>query len=376
MRTAFLIAALIALAVMGAAAGPAPSTDGYLVLPRQAGFSLRYAKGYKVLTVASPWPGAGREYRYVLHPRGTARPAGETADRFIQTPVRSVVTFSTSYLPAIERIGAADSIVGTDDPAFVYSPAIRKRIAEGKVVGTTKNWAPDIERLISLAPDLVLAYGMGNEWDMHPKMEQARLPVVIVGEWNETDPLSRALWSVFIAAFWDREADALATYGETAASYERVRERAARAARKPAVLVNGPFQGVWSVSGGRSFMARLIADAGGRYLWADDPATGGVNLSVEAVFARAAGADLWLNPSLSVRTLADLRAMDPRFSGLKPVRSGGVWNNTLRMSPGGGSDYFESAAMRPDLVLADLAAVFHPELFPGHVFSYYRRIGE
>ncbi len=46
------------------------------------------------------------------------------------------------------------------------------------------------------------------------------------------------------------------------------------------------------------------------------------------------------------------------------------------MSPGGGSDYFESAAMRPDLVLADLAAMFHPELFPGHVFSYYRRIGE
>ncbi|MDH7483966.1 MAG: ABC transporter substrate-binding protein, partial [Spirochaetales bacterium] len=58
------------------------------------------------------------------------------------------------------------------------------------------------------------------------------------------------------------------------------------------------------------------------------------------------------------------------------VQKGAVWNNDLRMSPGGGNDYFESAVLQPQLVLADLIAILHPELMPGHRFVYYRKIGE
>lgn len=340
------------------------------------GFSIEYRSGYKVLTVKAPWPGSPRSYRYILYPRGGTKPAGEKADRFIPTPVRSVVTFSTSYLPAIEAIGETASIVGVDDPAFIYSPALRERVAAGKVVATTKNWAPDVEKLIALKPDLVLAYGMGNEWDIHPKLDEAGLPLVIVGEWNEADPLARAQWAVFIAAFYGKEDSARAAFATLADSYEAIRLKVKGVAPRPTVLVNGPFQGVWSVSGGRSYMARMIADAGGRYLWEDDKSTGALNLSVEAVFARAAGADFWLNPSLAAARLSDVRGMDPRFAALAPVTKTRVWNNTLRMSPGGGSDYFESAALRPDLVLADMAAIFHPELFPAHRFTYYRKLPE
>ncbi|MGB4573130.1 MAG: ABC transporter substrate-binding protein [Rectinemataceae bacterium] len=343
---------------------------------RTAGFSIDYGQGYKVLSVPTPWPGATRGYRYVLYPRGSSRPAGVKGDRFIQTPVRTVVTFSTSYLPAIEAIGGIDSIVGVDSAAFVYSPAVRERIGSGKTVETTKNWEPDIERMIALKPDLVLSYGMGNEWDTHPKMEAAGLPVVIMAEWNEADPLARAEWAVFIAAFYDKEAEARASFDRLAADYGKIKALAATARDRPSVLVNGPFQGVWSVSGGGSFMARLLADAGAAYLWASDTSTGGLNLSVEAVFSKAANAKYWLNPSLQAARISDVVAMDPRFAALAAVKSGQIWNNNARLSPGGGSDYFESAVMRPDLVLADMAAIFHPELFPGHRFVYYRKVTE
>ena len=57
----------------------------------------------------------------------------------------------------------------------------------------------------------------------------------------------------------------------------------------------------------------------------------------------------------------------PWLRGLRneTVVSGRVFNNTRRMQPGGGNDYFESGTVRPDVVLADLFSIFHPgQLWP------------
>jgi iron complex transport system substrate-binding protein len=342
----------------------------------EAGFSIEYHQGYKVLEVRSPWPGAKRGFTYVLYKRGAPKPAGIKADGFFETPLRKVVTFSTTYIPQIAAIGEADSIIGVDNAAFVNTPAIAARIAAGKTVETTRNWAPNIELLISLSPDAIFTYGMGNEWDNHPKLAEAGLPVVISGEWNEADPLARAQWIEFIAAFYDKEALAGAYFDGVAKEYERVRVLASQAKARPTVLVNGPFQGSWTVAGGRSYMARFLADSGASYLWADDTGTGGLTLSVEAVYERALKADFWLNPAIGVNAKADISALDSRFASLPAVIGGRIWNNNLRMSPGGGSDYFESAILNPDKVLTDLVKIFHPELLADKSFTYYKNVGK
>jgi iron complex transport system substrate-binding protein len=51
-----------------------------------------------------------------------------------------------------------------------------------------------------------------------------------------------------------------------------------------------------------------------------------------------------------------------------------VFNNNLRSVPGGGNDYWESGVMHPDLVLADLVKILHPEISQGKEFYYYRKI--
>jgi len=154
--------------------------------------------------VKSPWPGADRVFTYVLYGRGKPKPKGVKADGFFETPLRKVVTFSTTYIPQIAALGESDSIVGIDNAAYVSAPEIRARVAAGKAVETTRNGAPNIELLISLAPDAVFTYGLGNEWDSHPKLAEAGVPVVISGEWNETDPLARAEWIKFISKHRDR----------------------------------------------------------------------------------------------------------------------------------------------------------------------------
>ena len=77
--------------------------------------------------------------------------------------------------------------------------------------------------------------------------------------------------------------------------------------------------------------------------------------------------------------------MDPRFARLPAFGRGAVWGTRLRATKDGANDYFESGVMRPDLVLADLVRIFHPELAPlveralaerklGGGFSYYARL--
>lgn len=377
-----LVLSLLALLASPLAAQLKPLKS--LPLSRSPGFAVDYYQGFKLVTVKNPWPGAAKPFRYVLYPRGQAKPApavlktlGVENAKAIEIPLRRVVTFSTSYLPAIVALGRAGTVVGVDATAYVNSPEIRARIASGEVVETTKNWMPDVERMIALAPDAVFTYGMGNEWDSHPKLVEAGLPVIINGEWNEAEPLARAEWIKFIAAFYDEEAKAEAYFAQVERNYASVKAAVAAAGGpKPKVLVNGPFQGSWHVSAGQSYMARYIADAGGDYLWGDRPGTGGLSLSVEAVFERALLADVWIGPGLMPTTIAEILAMDPRFAALPVVKKGAVWNNNLRMNEFGGNDYFESAVLNPDKVLADLAKIFRPGILADRPFTYHRPLAK
>lgn len=119
-------------------------------------------------------------------------------------------------------------------------------------------------------------------------------------------------------------------------------------------------------------MARLITDAGGYYLWADDRSSGGLTLSLESVWSRAADAQIWINPGMA-RDLAGLKAQDPRLSSMKAFSTGSVWANDRRSLPSGANDWYEGAVFRPDLVLKDLRAIITGKADPGALF-YFRKL--
>lgn len=58
---------------------------------------------------------------------------------------------------------------------------------------------------------------------------------------------------------------------------------------------------------------------------------------------------------------------------LKAMHTGNVWDATLRADPRHGNDYWQTGVVRPDLVLADLSAILHPELSTDHQFTFYRK---
>jgi iron complex transport system substrate-binding protein len=339
-----------------------------------AGFTIEYFGHYKVLTVNTPYPGATESFQYALVQCGTPKPQGFTEEQIIEVPVKSIVSMSTTYLPFLEQIGVLDRLVGLDDATYVSNPTVLKMAADGKLKTIGSGAAVNVEQALDLRPDLIMVYSSGSpEYDAHPKLIEAGLKVALNAEWLDTSPLGRAEWGKFIAAFFNKEAQAEKVFDETAQKYEALKALAAKAASKPVVFVGTPYEGTWYMPGGKSFAAALLIDAGATYPWADTTDTGSLYLSFEEVFDKAKDADFWLNVGF-VPDLKSLTNQDARFADFAAYQEGNVWNNDARTTPNGGNDYYESAVARPDVVLADLIAILHPELMKDHTLTYFRQL--
>jgi len=338
------------------------------------GFSIEYHNSYKVITVKTPWPGASESLQYVLVQCGAPAPEGFLDEQIIEVPVKSIVTMSTSYLPFLDELGVLDRLVGLDDATYVSNPAVLKMAEEGKLTMLGYGSAVNVEKALELKPDLIMTYGSGApEYDAHPVLIQAGLKVAINAEWLDTSPLGRAEWGKFIAAFFNKEAAAESLFNEKVTRYNELKALTASLTEKPTVFTGSAYQGTWNVPGGKSFAAAFLSDAGAAYLWADDTSTGSLPLAFEAVFEKAKDADYWLNVGF-FGSLDDLKAADARYADFAAFQKGNVWNNDAKSSPNGGNDYYESAVAHPEVVLADLIKIFHPDLLPDHELVYYRQL--
>jgi len=340
-----------------------------------SGFSIKDEGSFKVLTVHKPWQNSRDvSYSYCLSPERELLPDSLREITWIRTPVKRVVLLSTTHVAMVEQLGQAESIVGLSGSEFIYSPEIRERISSGQLVDVGYGQGLDYEAIVELDPDVLFIYGVeGNVVAIVEKLTDLGIPVAFCGEYLEPHPLGKTEWIQFFSCFYDREEMAAEFFHEIDSSYRQLLQLASKVQDKPAVLTGLPWKDTWHMAGGKSFAARLIEDAGGEYLWSDNASTQAIPLDLESVYLRAVGAGVWINPG-AANSLKDIGSLDERFLDLDVVRKSRVYNNNLKSRPEGGNDYWESGTLRPDLILADLIRIFHPELLPEHEWVYYRQL--
>ncbi|ESA35678.1 abc transporter substrate-binding protein [Leptolyngbya sp. Heron Island J] len=355
-----------------------PDTDYFpdKIQPEYAqGFSVDYYNHYKLVTVTQPWTAANETFKYLLVQCGTPTPSGFEATQVIQVPTQRVVTLSTTYIPHLELLDQVDALVGMDNLSFVYAPEVRKKIERDQLIEFSSGRTLDMERLLISAPDLIMAYGTGDpDVDSYNRLMQVGLPVALVGDYVENSPLGRAEWLLFTALFFNQEAQAQRVFGEIATAYESLVELTAHLSAQPTVFSGFSYEGTWYMSGGQSYAAQLLNDAGAAYLWANNDSTVTIPLDFESVFDQAATADIWVNVSQDWLSRDDAIATDPRYGQFEALKQGNVFNNNARMNNTGGNDYWESGAVNPHIILADLIKIFHPELLPDHELVYYQQL--
>lgn len=353
-----------------------PAVDYFPVKSRvehATNFSLRYERAYQVLTVNQPYPGGAPE-SYVLLKCGAPAsvvPPELAGAPVIETPVRSLYAESTTQLPLLVDLGATDVLTGVGDPAFVSGAEVRAGIDDGSVTGFAENQQLATEQVIAADPDVLLSQGVDNP--AFPTLREGGIPVIGWAEYLDGGPLGKAEWIKAMGALTGREQQATDVFGEIESRYESMAATAADAPAVPVVL-GGLFQGSWSLAAGGSTTGTLVRDAGGTWSEADNPAPGSLERDFERVYAADGAAPVWL-ATTSWTSMADVTAADPRHGEFAAVRSPNVWNSNKRLGPTGGNEFHERGVTRPDEVLADLIAILHPELLPGHEFVYFQRLG-
>ncbi len=339
------------------------------------GFRVDYFDGYKVVTVLEPGSGTRDTLRYVLVQRGRKSPDGYGGVPRIRIPVRALITTSTTHLPHIEKLDEVQSLVAVDNVKFVNSEAVRQRFAEGRISEVGRGRSIDTEQVLMLQPDIVIIDAPTQD-NAFPSLRQAGVTAVVNAAYAEPTLLGRVEWLKFMGAFFNKEALAAARFDSIVVRYNarKALTRNLPADKKPTVFVGSLWRGTWFMSGGKTYAAQLLEDAGADYLWSDNESQRSLSLDFEAVYEKAHDAEFWITMRNEWRCRNDVVAEDERYGKFGAVKTGKVFNANARLNANGGNDYWETGLIEPDVLLADLIEILHPNLLSDHQLKYYRKL--
>ena len=336
------------------------------------GFRIMGAEGKQstIISVTNPWQTADHvETQLFIARDGEKAPSGFSG-QVLQGDAKRVVCMSSSHIAMLDAIGVVGNVVGVSGKDFIsnsYIVANRHAIAD---VGYDGNI--NFELLVAQQPDIVLLYGVTGACSMQSKLDELGIPYIYIGEYVEEDPLGKTEWLVALAEIVGCRQAGLSYFSALPQRYKALRDMAAASTSKPKVMLNTPYADSWFMPSVTSYMARLIRDAGGDYIYQKNTSSHSLPIDMEEAAMLTAEADIWLHVE-GVSSLQDLRNQYPRFANMPCVLRGAVYNNDRLREPGKGNDYWESGVVQPDIVLRDLIRIFHPELLADELV-YYRKI--
>ena len=339
------------------------------IVPKYAkGFQVTYTdKGYCLLDIKDPQKEEGGDsYHFALKPRGVnidETPAGYTV---IETPVRSTICMTSLQLSNFIKLDELDAVVGITSTRHLFNADMQKRLDDGKThkIGIEGNF--DNEIIMGINPDVILIspFKRGG----YDALTEVGIPLIPHLGYKEMTPLGQAEWIKFIGLLIGKEEKANRIFAEIENRYLELIKLTSEVKKRPVVFSGELRGGNWYAVGGKSFLAQLFKDAGADYFLKDDVRSGGVSLDFETVYSQAAYADYWriVNSYKGEFTYDVLQAEDVRYADFQAFKKKQVVYCNMSQKP-----FYESMPVEPEVVLADLIAVFHPQLLPNHTPRYY-----
>ena len=311
-------------------------------------------EGYNVVEIANPWKEGEVLHRYILvnDPEAPHLPEGTV----INVPVKNAVVFTTVHASLIADLGIKELISGMADVEYVKRKEIKSLISSNKIANVGSSMSPNVEKIIDLSPDIILLSPFENSGG-YGRLDHIGVPIIECADYMEFSPLARAEWIKFYGMLFGAEEQADSIFNDVETRYKALTEEAKGLDSHPTVMVDFPSGNTWYVPGGKSTIGRMIADAGGRYCFADDDNSGSVALSLEKVVSQCENANLWLfRYGGEEKTLAGIANDYKVFSHLKAFADGNVYGCSTERTT-----FYESTPFHPDRLLEDFIAMIHPQ---------------
>ncbi len=362
--TLILIASMfLAVACTGNKSGKAGTDNDNNVMQYAKMLRMYDHDGYTLAEILSPQDSTKVTSRFILLPEGAEKPAANNATQVITVPLKSAIVYSSVHAAAMNELGQSGCIKGVADASYFKLPFVLNGIDNGTITDIGSSTSPSTEKIIDLNPQAIIV----NQYEGADLkgIDRLGIPVIQMAENLENTPLGRAEWIKFIGALTGERAKADSIFAAVEKHYTDLRGQAAVSSNRPKVLTENMYQGVWYVPGGASYKARMIADAGGIYPWADDKSAGSLNLSFEQVLDRAQDADYWLLQVFGEElSRTALLKMDSRYASFQAVDKGGVYYCDTQAT-----FIFEETPFHPDRLLEDYIAIFSGKTGSLHYFK-------
>jgi len=266
------------------------------------------------------------------------------------------------------------SVVAVSGTKYVNNEQVRGMIDTKEVFDVGYDSNLNYELIANLNPDLVITYGVGGQVaGYNQKLNDLGVQTVIIAEYLENHPLGKLEWIKLLGEFYNQRKLADTYFENIEKEYTSLIKLTDSIKDKPKVLFGLPWKDAWHVPGGRSYLARMVEDSGGDYIWSKNDSRESLPFGIESIFAKASYTDVWLNTG-TVNTREDILKIDGRFKNFKPFRKSKIYNNNLKVNKFGGNDYWEKGLVQPHIILKDMIHIMHPDILPDHKLEYYQNI--
>ncbi|MBO4571761.1 MAG: ABC transporter substrate-binding protein [Bacteroidales bacterium] len=323
------------------------------------GFSVKYTDYGVFVDICDPEREQSQVFHYMLIPNETEAEKVPEGYEIIEVPVESVICMTSLQLSNFIKLDELDPVVGITSTRHLFNPDMKERLADGrtKKIGIEGNF--DSEVILGINPDLILIspFKRGG----YEALKNVDIPLIPHLGYKEMTPLGQAEWIKFVGLLIGEEDKANRIFDSIAIRYNELKALTEKVSERPVVLSGELHGGNWYVSGGRGFLAQIFRDAGGEYFLPDDETTGGKNLDFETVYSRSDEVKYWriVNSYDGTFSYDALKAEDARYADLYAFKNKGVIYCNMREKP-----FYESMPVMPEVVLADLIHILHPELLP------------
>lgn len=373
LSTVIAIAALLALSsCSNPGKGGGNCASGEKVELRYATLlNIERCNGYTRVNVRDPWDTLKIRRTYLLVDAESPLPDDMPEGISIRVPVSNAVIYSSVHAAMACETGGLDRVAGVCEPQYLTCRTVRERVESGAIADLGLSTSPDIERIIGLKADVILASPFENSG--YGAAEKIGVPIVEAADYMENHPLGRTEWIKFYGLLFGVEARADSIFNATVRNYNSLKEMAGGCSTRPTVLLERKYGATWGVPGGDSYIAVMHKDAGADYVFRSVEGTNSVQMSFENVFDKASEADFWLmkHNSATGLTYEKLRKEYLPYSNFEAFRSRRIFAcNSVETT------YYDDITLHPDLILKDFISIYHPELLPDYSTVYYKPLEE
>lgn len=333
---------------------------------------LSQAEDYTIARLRNPWDTTKTLHTYILIDKEKTLPLDLPEGTLVRTPLSKAIVYSSVHCGLLKQIGALQSIGGICDLPYIKLPEIQQGCRQGSIIDAGNGMNPDIEKIIDLHPDAILLSPFENSGG-YGRVEKLNIPIIECADYMETSALGRAEWMRFYGLLFGQPQAADSLFAEVEKNYNELKAMVAPLSYAPSVISELKNGSAWYVPGGKSTSARIYADAGANYVFADDAHSGSVPLAFETVFDKGQDADYWLikyNQATN-KTYRELKQDFAPYAGFRAFKERRIYGCNTHHIP-----LYEDYPFHPDWLLKDLIKIFHPTLLEGYELKYFTKLAD